>query len=78
MLLGVEEHDGPRAGDERRAEGVAQVQLALVDGDGDSDDHGEEVTDEVMDSPRSLVVQQAGNRMHVQKGILLWLLREAA
>jgi ornithine carbamoyltransferase len=39
---------------------------------------GEEVTDEVMDSPRSLVVPQAGNRMHVQKGILLWLLREAA
>jgi ornithine carbamoyltransferase len=35
---------------------------------------GEEVTDEVIDSPNSVVVQQAGNRMHVQKGILAWLL----
>lgn len=35
---------------------------------------GEEVTDEVIDSPQSIVVQQAGNRMHVQKGILAWLL----
>jgi ornithine carbamoyltransferase len=35
---------------------------------------GEEVTDEVMDSPASAVVQQAGNRMHVQKGIIMWLL----
>ncbi|HTQ37488.1 MAG TPA: ornithine carbamoyltransferase [Pirellulales bacterium] len=35
---------------------------------------GEEVTDEVIDSPHSVVVQQAGNRMHVQKGILAWLL----
>lgn len=35
---------------------------------------GEEVTDEVMDSPYSVVVQQAANRMHVQKGVLAWLL----
>ena len=35
---------------------------------------GEEVTDEVIDGPQSVVVQQAGNRMHVQKGILAWLL----
>ena len=35
---------------------------------------GEEVTDEVLDSPNSVVVPQAGNRMHVQKGILVWLL----
>ncbi len=35
---------------------------------------GEEVTDEVIDSPNSVVVQQAGNRMHVQKGIIMWLL----
>jgi ornithine carbamoyltransferase len=35
---------------------------------------GEEVTNEVMDSPRSVVVAQATNRMHVQKGILVWLL----
>jgi ornithine carbamoyltransferase len=35
---------------------------------------GEEVTDEVIDGPSSVVVQQAGNRLHVQKGILAWLL----
>ncbi|HZZ29723.1 MAG TPA: ornithine carbamoyltransferase [Pirellulales bacterium] len=35
---------------------------------------GEEVTDEVIDSSHSVVVQQASNRLHVQKGILAWLL----
>ncbi len=35
---------------------------------------GEEVTDEVIDGPQSVVLQQAANRMHVQKGILAWLL----
>jgi ornithine carbamoyltransferase len=35
---------------------------------------GEEVTDEVMDAPNSVVVREAGNRLHVQKGILAWLL----
>ncbi len=35
---------------------------------------GEEVTDEVIDSPQSVVIQQAGNRMHIQKGVLAWLL----
>lgn len=35
---------------------------------------GEEVTDDVIDGPQSVVVQQAGNRMHVQKGVLAWLL----
>lgn len=35
---------------------------------------GEEVTDEVIDGPQSVVVQQAGNRLHVQKGVLAWIL----
>ncbi len=35
---------------------------------------GEEVTDDVMDSPRSLVYHQAHNRLHVQKAIYLALL----
>jgi ornithine carbamoyltransferase len=39
---------------------------------------GEEVTDEVIDSPNSIVVAQAANRMHVQKGILVWLLAATA
>ncbi|MCA9192199.1 MAG: ornithine carbamoyltransferase [Planctomycetales bacterium] len=34
---------------------------------------GEEITDDVMDCPNSLVVEQAGNRMHAQKGLLVWL-----
>ncbi|HEX3727431.1 MAG TPA: ornithine carbamoyltransferase [Pirellulales bacterium] len=35
---------------------------------------GLEVTDEVIDGPQSIVVQQAANRLHVQKGILAWIL----
>ncbi len=35
---------------------------------------GEEITDEVIDGPQSVVFQQAGNRLHVQKAVLLWLL----
>lgn len=35
---------------------------------------GAEVTDAVMDSPRSVVFDQAENRLHVQKTILLFLL----
>lgn len=35
---------------------------------------GEEVSDEVIDGPQSAVIAQAGNRMHVQKGLLAWLL----
>jgi ornithine carbamoyltransferase len=35
---------------------------------------GEEVTDDVIDGPQSVVIQQAANRMHLQKGILAWLL----
>lgn len=36
---------------------------------------GEEVTDEVVDGDRSIVFEQAGNRMHAQKALLAWLLR---
>ena len=39
---------------------------------------GEEVTDAVIDGPSSIVVQQAANRLHVQKGILAWLLAAQA
>ncbi len=35
---------------------------------------GEEITAEVIDGPRSVVFEQAGNRLHVQKAVLLWLL----
>ncbi|MGD0404573.1 MAG: ornithine carbamoyltransferase [Candidatus Acidiferrales bacterium] len=35
---------------------------------------GSEVSEEVIDSPRSIVFDQAGNRLHMQKAILLTLL----
>ena len=35
---------------------------------------GEEVTGEVIDGPRSVVWDEAENRLHAQKGILAWCL----
>ncbi len=37
---------------------------------------GLEVTDDVIDSPQSRVVEEASNRMHAQKGLLVWLLED--
>jgi len=34
---------------------------------------GEEITDEVIDGPQSIVFDQAENRLHTQKGIMIWL-----
>jgi ornithine carbamoyltransferase len=38
---------------------------------------GEEVTDEIMDGPQSVVFDEAENRLHAQKGILAWCLGAA-
>jgi ornithine carbamoyltransferase len=35
---------------------------------------GEEVTDDVMDGPQSVVFDEAENRLHAQKGVLAWCL----
>ena len=39
---------------------------------------GEEVTDEVIDGPQSVVFDEAENRLHAQKGILAWCLNARA
>ncbi len=39
---------------------------------------GEEVTDGVIDGPRSVVWDEAENRLHAQKGVLAWCLDAAA
>lgn len=38
---------------------------------------GEEITDEVIDGPTSIVLPQAEHRLHIQKGIMLWLAEKA-
>ncbi len=35
---------------------------------------GEEVTEDVIDGPRSVVFDEAENRLHAQKGVLAWVL----
>ena len=39
---------------------------------------GEEITDDVMDGPQSVVFDQAENRLHAQKALLCWMLEGRA
>ena len=39
---------------------------------------GKEVTADVIDGERSVVWQEAGNRVHAQKAIMTWLMNESA
>ncbi|MBI2962477.1 MAG: ornithine carbamoyltransferase [Deltaproteobacteria bacterium] len=36
---------------------------------------GDEITDDVLDGPQSVVLDQAENRLHVQKAVMVWLSR---
>jgi ornithine carbamoyltransferase len=38
---------------------------------------GQEVTDEVIDSPQSVVYDQAENRLHAQKALMILLMQDA-
>ncbi|HEX9879078.1 MAG TPA: ornithine carbamoyltransferase, partial [Candidatus Binatia bacterium] len=38
---------------------------------------GEEITDAVMEGPRSVIFDQAENRLHMQKAVTLWILGKA-
>ena len=37
---------------------------------------GYEVSEEVMESEQSLIFEEAENRLHVQKGVMVWLDRK--
>jgi ornithine carbamoyltransferase len=38
---------------------------------------GEEITTDIIDGPRSIVFDQAENRLHTQKAIMIWLLQKS-
>jgi len=73
------------AGDRRKAFGAFQVNGDLVARA--SDDvavmhclpahRGQEITDEVIEGPHSVVFDQAENRLHAQKALMVWCLAEA-
>ena len=39
---------------------------------------GEEVTSDILDGPRSMVIPQAANRLHFQKALLIWSAKSCA
>jgi ornithine carbamoyltransferase len=78
---------GQEAETEERRDAFApyQVNAALLDAAGPDAQvmhclpahRGEEITSDVMDGPRSLILEQSENRLHVQKALLVELLEGA-
>ena len=78
---------GQEAEKEKRAREFSDFQITTDLLDAAADDvrfmhclparRGLEVTAEVMDDPRCVVFDQAENRMHLTKGLIVWLLRHA-
>lgn len=81
VSMGDEDEAGPR----RRAFAAHRVDRDLMDASGGAvfmhclpAHRGEEVTDDVLDGPSSVVWQQAANRMHAVRALLAVLLTEEA
>ncbi|MEU3649238.1 ornithine carbamoyltransferase [Lentzea sp. NPDC034063] len=64
-----------------------QVNASLLEATGKPDStvlhclpahRGWEITDDVLDGPQSLVWQEAENRLHAQKALLVWLLEQSS
>ncbi len=75
---------GQEEGDRRRTFAPYQVGPAMIDLAGDDvivmhclpAHRGEEITADAIDGPRSVVWDQAENRLHSQKALLAWLLEQ--
>jgi len=81
VSMGDEDEAGPR----RRAFAAHRVDRDLMDASGGAvfmhclpAHRGEEVTDDVLDGPSSVVWQQAANRMHAVRALLAVLVTEEA
>ncbi len=79
VWVSMGEHEATRHSDVLRPYQVDARVMSLADPDAIfmhclPAHRGEEVTDEVIDGPHSVVWDEAENRLHAQKGILAWCL----
>ena len=77
-----QEAEEPRRREAFRGYQVNSATLALADPDAVvmhclPAHRGDEITADVLEGPASIVLDQAENRLHVQKAIMVWLARRA-